>query len=129
MLGSIMYAMLWTRPDLAYTVSVVGQFSANPGPEYWNCIKHVMRYLKGTKSMELQYSGSDSLKFHGFTDSDLAGNLATRKLTFGHVFLMSGGAVSWASKWQSTVVASPTEAKYIASAFAAKEAIWLHQFL
>jgi len=132
MLGSIMYAMLWTRPDLAYTVSLLGQFSANPGPEHWNCMKHVMRYLKGTKFMELQYGGSSdpcSLNFHGFTDSDFAGDQATRKSTSGHVFMMSGGAVSWASKRQSTVAASSTEAEYIATAFATKEAIWLRQLL
>jgi hypothetical protein len=54
MLGSTMYAMLWTRPDLAYTVYLLGQFSANPGPDHWNCMKHVMRYLK---SVEPQYTG------------------------------------------------------------------------
>jgi len=130
MLGSIMYAMLWTRPDLAYTISLLGQFSANPGPDHWNCMKHVMRYLKGSKSVELQYSGSlDSLNFHGFTDSEFAGDQVTRKSTSGHIFMMSGGAVSWASKRQSTVAASSTEAEYIATAFAAKEAIWLRQLL
>ena len=66
--------MLWTRPDLAYTAPSLGQFSANPGPDHWNCMKHIMRYLRGTKSMELQYTGSDSLNFHGFTDSDFAGD-------------------------------------------------------
>jgi hypothetical protein len=129
MLGSIMYAMLWTRPDLGYAVSLLGRFSANPGPEHWNCMKHVLRYLQRTKNMVIEYNGNTPFNFHGFSDSDWAEDRATRRSTSGNVFLMAGGAISWASKRQATVAVSSTEAEYMAAAFAAKELIWLRQLL
>ena len=92
-IGTILDDQLWTRPDLAYSVSLLSQFSANPGRNHWNCVRHIIRYLKRTKSMELCYSGSDSLNFHGFKDSYFAADHATEKSTIGHVFMMSGGAV------------------------------------
>ena len=129
MLGSVMYAMLWTRPDLGYAVSLLGRFSANPGPEHWSCMKHGLRYLQGTKDMAIEYDGTAPFNFHGFSDSDWAEDRATRRSTSGNVFLMAKGAVSWASKRQATVALSSTEAEYMAAAFAAKELIWLRQLL
>jgi hypothetical protein len=92
-------------------------------------MKHVMRYLKGTKQMGIKYDGTVSFNFHGYSDSDWAEDRATRRSTSGNVFLMAGGAISWASKRQATVAVSSTEAEYMAAAFAAKELIWLRQLL
>ena len=124
-----MYAMLWTRPDLAFTASLLGRFSANPGLSHWNCMKYVMRYLQHTKNIGIEYNGDIPFNFHGYSDSDLAEDKETRRSTSGNVFLITGGAISWASKRQVTVAASSTEAEYMAAAFAAKEAVWLRQLL
>ena len=129
MLGSIMYAMLWTRPDLGYAVSLLGRFSANPGSSHWNCMKHVLQYLKGTENVGIKYQGNTAFNFHGYSDSDWAEDRQTRRSTSGNVFMMAGGAISWASKRQATDAASSTEAEYIAAAFVAKEIIWLRTLL
>jgi hypothetical protein len=50
-IGSLMYAMIRTRPNLAHAVGVLSQFSANPGEEHWSAIKRVLRYLVGTKDL------------------------------------------------------------------------------
>lgn len=58
-IGSIMYAMLCTRPDISYALSVTSRYQANPGLEHWNAAKNILKYLRRTKDMFLIY-GSDS---------------------------------------------------------------------
>src|SRR2546425_6812648 len=49
--GSLMYAMVCTRSDIAHAVGVVSRFLSNPGKEHWNAVKWILRYLKGTSKM------------------------------------------------------------------------------
>ncbi|MCO5566647.1 hypothetical protein L7F22_020324 [Adiantum nelumboides] len=83
-----------------------------------------MRYLKGTKNKCLCY-GKGPFELKGFCDSDMAGDVDTRKSTSGYVFTLAGGAVSWCSRLQKIVALSTTEAEYISATEASKEAIWL----
>ena len=53
--GSLMYAMVCTRPDIGYVVEVVSRFMSNPGKEHWNTVKWILRYLKGTSNMCLRF--------------------------------------------------------------------------
>ncbi len=95
--GSLMYAMLGTRPDIAYTVSVVSRYSLNPTAKHFGAVKGIFRYLRSTIHWQLTYKGSlESLT--GWTDSDWAGNHGTRKSTSGYVFNLGSGAISWSSK-------------------------------
>ena len=64
-IGSLMYAMLCTRPDIAYTVSVTSRFQSNPGMEHWIAIKAIFKYLRRTKDLVLTYGGGD-LQIDGF---------------------------------------------------------------
>jgi len=64
-------------------------------------------------------------EFIGYTDADWANDHLNCHSISGYAFLYSGGAVSWASKQQSTVATSSTHAEYIAAAEASKELIWL----
>ena len=66
-----MYAMLGTRPDLAFAVASLSQFSSNPGQTHWDAIKHVLRYMRGTQDYRLTYGsqGGASLLFDGYCDS------------------------------------------------------------
>ena len=57
--GSLMYAMVVTRPDIAYTLGVVSRFMANPGKAHWNAVNSIMRYLKGTKIKCLFYGKAE----------------------------------------------------------------------
>ena len=122
--GSLMYAMIATRPDIAFAVGVVSRYMSNPGKKHWEAVKGIMRYLKATKHMCKCY-GSQDLSVKGYTDSDYAGDLDKRRSTSGYVFTLAGGAVSWRSRLQDCVTQSTTEAEYVGTSEASKESIWL----
>jgi ATP-binding cassette subfamily B (MDR/TAP) protein 1 len=126
--GSLMYAMVCTRPDIAHAVGVVSRFLSNPGKEHWEAVKWILRYLKGTSKMCLCYGGAKPV-MEGYTDSDMAGDLVGRKSTSGFLFTFAGGSISWQSKLQKCVALSTTEAEYIAAAEAGKEMLWVKRFL
>ncbi|MCO5570232.1 hypothetical protein L7F22_023950 [Adiantum nelumboides] len=122
--GSLMYAMIATRPDIAFAVGVVSRYMSNPGKKHWEAVRGILRYLKATKNMRICY-GSQELSVMGYTDSDYADDLDNRRSTLGYVFTMVGGAVSWRSRLQTCVTQSTTEVEYVAASEACKEAIWL----
>ena len=94
--GSLMYAMLFTRPDICYAVGVVSRFQSNPGPEHWVTVKHILKYLRRTRNYMLVYSGTD-LTMTGYTDSNFQSDKDSRKSTSGSVFVLNGGSVVWRS--------------------------------
>jgi hypothetical protein len=127
-IGSLMYAMVCTRPDLAYAVGLLSRFQSNPGQNHWSAVKRVLRYLVGTADYTLCYGGSD-VRLQGYTDADWAGDLDERKSTSAYVFLLNNGAISWRSKKQGMIALSTMEAEYIAAAAAVQEAVWLRSLL
>lgn len=88
--GSLMYAMVCTRPDIAHAVGLVSRFLSNPGKEHWNAVKWIMRYLRGTADMKLCF-GSDKPTLVGYSDSDMAGDIDSRKSTSGYLITFAGG--------------------------------------
>ena len=74
--GSLMYAMVCTRPDIGYAVGVVSLFMSNPGKEHWNAVKWILWYLKGTSNMCLRF-GSGKPQLDGYTDSDISADVDT----------------------------------------------------
>ena len=126
--GSLMYAMVCTRPDIAHSVGLVSRYLSNPGKAHWDAVKWIFRYLRGTSKLCLCYGGGKPI-LEGFTDADMAGDVDSRKSTSGYVFTFSRGAISWQSKLQKCVALSTTEAEYIAAVEASKEMLWLKRFL
>ena len=126
--GSLMYAMLCTRPDICFAVGVVSRFQSNPGLDHWVAVKHILKYLKRTRDYMLVYSGEDMI-LKGYTDSGFQTDVDSRKSTSGSVFTLGGGAIVWRSIKQSCIADSTMEAEYVAACEAAKEAVWLHKFL
>lgn len=120
--GSLMYAMLGSRPEIAYAVPKVSQYSTNPNSTHWTAVKRIFRYLAGTRNRGLYCSHQGTGA--GFTDADWAGG-DDRKSIGGYTFLLNGAAICWNSKKQSTVALSSTEAEYMALTQAVKESIWL----
>ncbi|GJZ85500.1 retrovirus-related pol polyprotein from transposon TNT 1-94 [Tanacetum coccineum] len=100
--GSLMFAMICTRPDIAHAVGVVSRYMAKPGGEHWKAVKRILRYIKGTSDVALCFRDSD-LIVKGYVDSDYAGDLDISKSITEHVFTLSGGTISWVSKLQSVV--------------------------
>lgn len=126
-IGSLMYAAMGTRPDIVFAVSTLAQYAQNPGWTHWEAVKHVFRYLQGTKGLLLVYGGGGQ-GLEGFVDADGASQEHRHAIT-GYVFLVDGGAVSWASKKQELVTLSTAESEYVAATHAAKEAIWLRRLI
>ena len=112
--GKLMYAMIATRPDLAFAVSMLRRFNAAPNATHLEAPKKSLRYLRKSSNVGLIYSPNPIIDLIGYCDSDWAGDLDSRRSTTGYVFLLSNGAISWKSRRQQPVALSSTEAKYMA---------------
>ncbi|GJS51732.1 retrotransposon protein, putative, ty1-copia subclass [Tanacetum coccineum] len=109
-IGSIMYAVRYTRPYVAFSQNLTSRYQQHPGESHWTIVMNILKYLRNTKDMFLVYGGDSTteLSVTCYTDA---------------------GAVDWKSSKQSTTAMSFIEAKYIAACEAAMEAIWIHKFI
>ncbi|KAK4583164.1 hypothetical protein RGQ29_026094 [Quercus rubra] len=124
-----MYAQVCIRLDIGLIVGLLGRYQNNPGLDHWKAAKKVMRYLQGTEDYKLTYRHTDQLKVIGYSDSDFARCVDTRKSTSGNIFLLSGGAISWRSTKQKLVALSTMEAEFVACYEATTQALWLRNFI
>ena len=127
--GSLIYAMTCTRPDLSYVVGKLSQNLAKPTNADLQLSKFVLKYIKGTLNYSLKFRKStEDLKLIGFCDSDYA-NGNDRKSISGYCFRLSsnGPMIIWRSKKQTTVALSTCEAEYVALTAAVQEANFLQQ--
>ena len=131
LVGSLMYLMVATRPDLAFAVGAVSQFMSSPGEEHLAAVKRIMRYIKETQEYKLTLGAGvkGKVKLVGYSDADWGANDINRRSISGYTFLLGAGAVSWCSKKQASVALSSTESEYMALTQAAKEAIWIKRLL
>ncbi|KAL1093632.1 hypothetical protein V6Z11_D06G044000 [Gossypium hirsutum] len=119
-----MYAMVCSRPDLSYAVSAVSRYMANPDKEHWKAVSWVLRYLRGTTDVCLQFGRTRDGVIE-YVDVDFAGDIDRRIPLISYVFTIKGCAISWKATLQTTVTLSTTKAEYMAITEACKEAIWL----
>jgi Reverse transcriptase (RNA-dependent DNA polymerase)/Integrase core domain/GAG-pre-integrase domain len=134
LVGSLIYLAVNTRPDISHAVGILSRFMSCPTDQHWEAAKHVLRYLKGTAALGLNYSGHKTAKNQGvydamYTDADFAADIDKRRSTTGAAMMMQGAAVLWISKLQPIVATSTAEAEYIASATATKEGLWVRKLL
>ena len=92
--GSLMYAMLCTKPDIYYSVGIVSRYQSNAGLKHWQAVKYILKYLWRTRDYILVYHSEDLILI-GYTDSDFQSDLNFKKFTSGYVFTLGGGAISW----------------------------------
>lgn len=128
-IGSVMYAMVGTRTDVAQAIGVLSRFMSKPGKIHWTAVKWLLRYLKGSTDLNLVFTREKDFRVQGFSDSDYAADLDRRRSTTGYVFTVGGNTVSWKSNLQSIVALSTTEAEYVALTEAVKEALWIQGLL
>jgi ATP-binding cassette subfamily B (MDR/TAP) protein 1 len=127
-IGSLMYAIINTRLDIAHVIDVVSGYLSNLGKPHWDVVKWILRYLRGTSTLYLCFGNSKSI-LQGFADVDMVGGLDDRRSTSGFLFTFERGAISWQSTLQKYVALSTTEAKYIAATETSKEMVWSKRFL
>jgi Reverse transcriptase (RNA-dependent DNA polymerase) len=128
-IGSLMYAMLATRPDIAFSISHLSQFSTNPGEEHWKAVQRVLQYILRTLDLSLTFCSSGGVTLQGSCDSDWAGCADTSASTTGYVFSLAAGPIVWNSQKQKTLAASSVEAEYMAASECSKTAVYLRTFM
>ncbi|CAI7897809.1 unnamed protein product [Closterium sp. NIES-53] len=131
LVGCLMYVMTFTRPDLAYPLSIMARYVA-PGrhrPEHWEAAKRVLRYLHCTSGMGLVLGGWGPVVLTGHVDASWVNDLATQRSSQGYTFSLGSGSVSWRSTRSSSVLSSRREAKIYAGAMAAQDLCWLTYLL
>lgn len=132
-IGCLMYISQCTRPDITFAVNKLSRFSSNPGRKHWEAVKHLLRFLKGSKSHKLNYLGRASRgtlpRLVGYVDADHGSETTDRKSVTGYGFIAGHGAVSWNSKKQTTVALSSCEAEFVALSSICQEAKWWNGFI
>jgi len=128
-IGSIMYAMICTRPDVSYALSIASRYQNNPGESHSTLVKTILKYLRRTKDVFLIYGGEEELVVNGYTDASFQTDIDDSQSQSGFVFTINVGAISWKSSKQATVTDSTTEVEYIAASETAKEGVWMRRFL
>ena len=88
--GSLMYAQVCTRLDIVYIVRMLGRYLSNLGMDRWKKAKRVMWYLQRTKDYMLTYRRSSHLEIVGYSDSNFAGCLDSKRSTLGYIFMLAG---------------------------------------
>ncbi|KAJ3454849.1 hypothetical protein MRS44_013449 [Fusarium solani] len=126
-IGSILYAAVITRPDVAFAASRLARFNANPGPEHHAAADQVLLYLESTKTLALQFGGADL--FTVASDASFADNTLDRKSSQAYIMKLFGGTIGWRANKQATVTTSTTEAELLALAQAAKEAMFISRLI
>lgn len=93
--GSVMYLMICSRPDLAFSISVLSRYMSNPCEVHWEAMKWLLRYIKGTCDLGIEYrKQSESVILRGFTDSDYAGDKDNKKSTSAYVYTLCNSYIS-----------------------------------
>jgi len=121
LVGAVLYASTVSRPDLAHAASILSRYISKWSKVHYAAAKHLLRYIKGTTDYALTFRAVKQTV--GYCDADWGGDLDTRRSTTGYLFKIFGGVVSWRSRRQPTVALSTTEAEYMASADAARQAV------
>ena len=147
LVGSLLWLSLGTRPDIAYAVSQIAKFNANPGPAHWQAALRILRYLQGTRTLGLVYRAQDHSPMHdvttsispitkpnlllptGYVDADYARDTDTRRSVTGFLFFLAGAPISWQTRQQPSVALSTMESEFMAACAAAQESVWLQQLL
>jgi hypothetical protein len=126
-IGSLLFAAVTTRPDIAFATSRLARFLINPSIEHQKAADRVLMYLQSTATKALQLGQGDGLEIA--SDASFADNTLDRRSSQGYVIKLFGGMVAWKASKQDTVTTSTTEAELLALSQVAKEALYLTRLL
>lgn len=127
-IGSLIYLMVGTRPDIAFTLGTLSRFTSRPQSHYQAALQRLLRYIKATQFHRITYRSGQLI---GYTDAGFGGSIVTDGAysTFGYVFKHAGAPVPWLSKKKGEVATSTTHAEYIGQYNAILHLQWLRTFL
>jgi hypothetical protein len=122
-IGSLLYLILGTCPDICFAITKMSQFSVNSSQEHLDKAMYICKYFAGTSRYALIYNGHSQKGLMAYTDSDWAADKATRWSVTGYFFKIANGIFSWQSQAQKTVAQSFTEAEYMALSHCSQQAM------
>ena len=128
-IGSLLYIMLGTRPDIAFAVTKLSQHAANPTEDHLNRALYICRYLLGTANYSLVFDGPLDSGLMAYSDSDWASDPNTRKSTTSYMVKLAGAIFSWNSRAQKTVALSSTEAEYMSLSDTSRQLLWIKSLM
>lgn len=128
LVGSLLYLVTCTRPDIAHAVSVASRTS-EPTEAHWKALKRILRYIKGTKDIGIHFRWEKFPQLIGYSDADYANDVETRRSTTGYCIMFGGGPVAWRCQRQSIVTLSTTEAEYVSGCELVKELLPTRELL
>jgi hypothetical protein len=123
--GSIMYLAVCTRPDLCKAISNASRFLDNPGPQHWQAVKRIFRYLKGTRDLKLHLGGNTELNLCAYSDADWGGDTDSGRSTTGFVIFLGNSPICWKSRLQTPIALSTVEAEYYAMVDSTRELLYI----
>jgi hypothetical protein len=131
--GSLQYLATKTRPDISRAACFLAEFNTAPTAKCWAALMHVIKYLKGTRTLGIRYNSdpkADVQPPEGYSDSDWGGpHTKARRSVGGYIFKLAGGPIAWQAKRQTCVATSSNEAEYIAASEASREAYWIREIM
>ncbi|KAH6595437.1 hypothetical protein BASA50_005849 [Batrachochytrium salamandrivorans] len=126
--GSPIYAMIATRPDISAAISQVSKYLYYPTDTHWSAVKRILRSIKYFLNHPLTFS-NNVIYLTGYYNVDWGGNLYSRRNTSGYVFFLGNSCISWRSSKQTVVALSTAKAKYVSATTATQELLFLKTFL
>jgi hypothetical protein len=128
-IGSLLYLMLGTRPDISFAVTKLVQYSANPSKDHLDKALYICRYLVGTQNYHLTYNGASSQGLNATTDSNWASDTTNCYSQSGYFVKLARGPISWTSWAQKTIALLSTEAEYMALSDCSRQVVWMHTLI
>ena len=128
-IGSLIYLMIGTRPDIAFAVTALLKHAANPSQDHLDKALYIGCYLLGTQSAYIKYDGSTGKGIMACTDSDWGSDPTAQKSVMGYFLKLANGIFSWTLCTQKTVVLSSTEAEYMALSDCSHQVVWVKTLL
>ncbi|KAH9685883.1 Integrase catalytic domain-containing protein [Citrus sinensis] len=95
--GSLMYAMVCTRPNISEAMCIVSRYMYNSSKNHWLAVKWILLYLYGTIDVGLLLKNDGGQQCVGYCDYNFAGDLDKQRSTTGYVFTLGGDPISWRS--------------------------------
>jgi len=121
-IGSIMYAILYTRPNVSYALSLMSRYQSNPGENHWKIVKNILKYLRRTKNVFPVYK-RHKLEVHGYSYAIFQSDIDDKKSQSWYIFILNGGSK------QETTINSTTNVDYTSIFEGIKKVVWIKKFI
>ncbi|XP_031334493.1 secreted RxLR effector protein 161-like [Photinus pyralis] len=129
LIGCLMYVMIGTRPDISFALNMFSRYQDRATDDMWMYLKRILRYLKKTCNVGLEYKRDKSFDLSCYVDSDWGNDVEDRKSVTGFLFKLYNNTICWATRKQNCVTLSTTEAELVALCDSVKEGIWLRKLI